>query len=207
MSINAPGLFEAPGFEAIDLPGADVRLAAQWLGAAAADALFAALLDQLEWQQHRLRIFGRDVDAPRLSCWVGEPGLDYRYSGTRFQPHPWPPVLAALRPRLSEACSAPFNSVLANLYRDGADAMGWHSDDEPELGAEPVIASVSLGARRRFALKRRERGARSVFLDLPHGSVLRLAGSTQANYRHALPRTRAAIGPRVNLTFRQIVKP
>jgi alkylated DNA repair dioxygenase AlkB len=97
-----------------------------------------------------------------------------------------------------------FNSVLANLYRDGRDSMGWHSDDEPELGAQPVIASLSLGSTRRFVLKHRRDPSRKFALELPHGSLLLMRGATQANYRHALPRTARPVGPRINLTFRRI---
>jgi len=97
-----------------------------------------------------------------------------------------------------------FNSVLANLYRDGRDSMGWHSDDEPELGAQPAIASLSLGSTRRFVLKHRNDPSRKFALELPHGSLLLMRGATQANYRHALPRTARPVGPRINLTFRRI---
>jgi alkylated DNA repair dioxygenase AlkB len=97
-----------------------------------------------------------------------------------------------------------FNSVLANLYRDGRDSMGWHSDDEPELGSQPAIGSLSLGATRRFVLKHRNDPSRKLVLELPHGSLLVMRGATQANYRHALPRTSRPVGPRINLTFRQI---
>ena len=100
----------------------------RWLHAQSADALFAMLRTGLPWSRHRLRMFGREIEAPRLSCWIGDPGAAYRYSGTRFEPQPWPEALAAVRASVSEAAGVPFNSVLANLYRDGRDAMGWHSD-------------------------------------------------------------------------------
>ena len=103
---------------------------------------------------------------------------------------------------MQREAGAPFNSVLANLYRDGRDAMGWHSDDEPELGSAPVIASVSLGATRRFVLKHRRDAARKLVLELAPGSLLVMAGDTQRNYRHALPRTARPVGERINLTFR-----
>ena len=138
-------------------------------------------------------MFGREVDSPRLSCWIGDPEAVYTYSRTRFVPHPWPASLLPLRERLSDELGVAFNSVLANLYRDGRDRMGWHSDDEPELGPRPVIASVSLGATRRFSLKPRAGGA-SRHLDLPHGSLLVMAGDTQAAWRHALAGYRAAGG-------------
>jgi alkylated DNA repair dioxygenase AlkB len=196
----------------LPIAGADVGFAAGWLPADEADALFAALTLQVPWEVHRIRMFGRLVDSPRLSCWIGDAEATYVYSGTRFAPRPWPPALRPLRERLAREAGVDFNSVLANLYRDGRDAMGWHADDEPELGPQPVIASVSLGAPRRFVFRRRPlRGAKPRAaepgkhpLDLPHGSLLLMAGDTQANWQHALPRTAKAVGPRINLTFRRI---
>lgn len=198
------------GWQRIALPDADVALWPYWLDPVEADALFAELRQAVAWETHRIRLFGRELDTPRLSCWIGDPGASYTYSRTRFEPQPWPTVLAALRGRLEQACAARFNSVLANLYRDGNDAMGWHSDDEPELGEQPVIASLSLGAARRFRFRRRrargepaQPGDTSGLL-LPHGSLLRMAGATQRLYRHDLPRMRGLDAPRINLTFRRI---
>ncbi|ASR44884.1 DNA methylase [Xanthomonas citri pv. mangiferaeindicae] len=192
------------------LPGADLAFDPGWLPAAEADALFAALQAGLSWTTHRLRIFGRQVDAPRLSCWIGDPGASYRYSGVRFEPLPWPAALGAVRERVAKAAGVPFDSVLANLYRNGRDAMGWHSDDEPELGPQPVIASLSLGATRRFVLKGRDvppgQQPARLALDLAHGSLLVMRGETQAHYRHALPRTARPVGPRINLTFRRVLR-
>jgi len=166
--------------------------------------LFSGLRDGIPWSVHRIRLFGRDVDSPRLSCWIGDPGTGYTYSGTHFEPNPWPVALRAIRARLAGDLCIDFNSVLANLYRDGRDSMGWHSDDEPELGAQPAIASLSLGATRRFVLKHRSDPSVKCALELPHGSLLLMRGATQANYRHALPRTARPVGPRINLTFRRI---
>jgi len=185
----------------IDLPGADVTFAPHWLAAAEADSLLRVLQESLPWEVHRIRMFGRVVDSPRLSAWIGDPDATYRYSGTRFVPHPWTPVLQALRDRASEACGVAFNSVLANLYRDGSDRMGWHSDDEPELGPAPVIASVSLGAERTFRFRAKS-GGEPVAIELTHGSLLRMAGDTQRLYKHELPARKRAQGPRINLTFR-----
>lgn len=184
-------------------------LQAGWLPDGQATALMKALMADIPWTRHRLCICGREVDAPRLSCWMGDPGAMYRYSGTRFVPEPWPEALMPVRDAVSEASGVAFNSVLANLYRGGQDAMGWHSDDERELGPEPVIASLSLGATRRFVLKARAADADGRFarhvLELPHGSLLVMRGDTQARFRHALPRTVRPVGPRINLTFRQIL--
>lgn len=197
-------MFSSNGLQRIDLADAELGLDPTWLSRTEADALFEALLAGIGWEVHRIRMFGRQIDSPRLSCWIGDPGASYTYSRTRFQPHPWPATLASLRARLRETLDVDFNSVLANRYRDGRDAMGWHSDDEPELGPQPVIASLSLGATRRFALKPRGEGG-GLTLDLPHGSLLVMRGDTQTRYRHALPRTARPVGERINLTFRRVL--
>ncbi len=136
---------------------------------------------------------------------MGEPGVVYSYSGMRHEPQPWPDLLRPIRDRLVRETGVAFNSVLANLYRDGRDCMGWHSDDEPELGMRPVIASLSLGATRRFVLKHRRDPERKLAFDLSHGSLLVMRDDTQEDYRHALPRTSKPVGPRINLTFRRIL--
>ncbi|TMN19284.1 alpha-ketoglutarate-dependent dioxygenase AlkB [Pseudoxanthomonas sp. X-1] len=181
-----------------------LALRAHWLAPDDAWALQQQLSETLPWSIHRIRLFGRWVDSPRLSCWIGDAQAVYRYSGQTFAPHPWTEALAALRDRLRGELGVPFNSVLANLYRDGRDAMGWHSDDEPELGAEPVIASLSLGAARRFVLRRRDDHAVKQALVLEPGSLLVMRGACQRDWQHALPRTAKPVGPRLNLTFRHI---
>jgi alkylated DNA repair dioxygenase AlkB len=188
----------------IPLPDADVAFDAAWLSAGEADALFAALHATVPWHVHRIRMFGREVDSPRLSCWIGDPAATYTYSGARFEPHPWPTPLLAIRARLQHELGIEFNSVLANLYRDGSDRMGWHSDNEAELGTRPLIASLSLGATRRFVFKHRATPAVKRDIALTHGSLLLMRGDTQAHYRHALPATRRGFEPRINLTFRNI---
>jgi alkylated DNA repair dioxygenase AlkB len=203
-------LFLPTGAQRIELPGADILWHAAWLPPHEADALYADLLQAVPWETHYIKLFGREVASPRLSCWIGDPGTGYTYSRTRFEPRPWPASLMRLRRRLERDSDAAFNSVLANFYRDGSDSMGWHSDDEPELGERPVIASLSLGATRAFRLRRRlPRGVRAqrgdtLSLPLTHGSLLLMAGDTQRLYRHEIPKTREAIGGRINLTFRWI---
>ena len=189
----------------LPLPDADVRLDPHWLPPAAADALFDALLAAIPWEVHRIRLFGREVDSPRLSCWIGDPGAAYTYSGTRFTPHPWPDALRPVRARLRDEFGIDFNSVLANRYRSGRDGMGWHRDSEAELGRDPTIASLSLGATRRFALKHRNE-SHKLALELAAGSLLVMAGQTQRHYLHALPKTARNVGERINLTFRRIVQ-
>jgi len=190
---------------ALPLVDADITFAPCWLDADQADRVLHGLHEEIGWENHRIRLFGREHASPRLSCWIGDPGTAYRYSGALFVPHPWPSLLRPLRERLCAELGVGFNSVLANLYRDGHDCMGWHSDNEPELGAAPVIASVSLGATRRFVLKHRRDPERKLAIELPHGSLLVMAGATQCNYRHALPRTASVTAERINLTFRRIL--
>ena len=194
----------ATGWQTFALAGADVRLL-QLYGVAEAQERFERLLEEVPWERHRLRLFGREVDAPRLSCWIGDPGAVYVYSGARFAPHAWSPACAELRERVSALCGENYNSVLCNLYRDGNDSMGWHSDDEHELGPAPRIASLSFGAVRRFRLRHRHDPARRLELDLASGSLLLMGGATQRNYRHDLPKTKRPVGARINLTFRRIV--
>ena len=187
---------------AVELPGATVAYDPEWLAADAATALFEALRAALPWERHRITVYGRNLEAPRLSCWIGDAA--YTYSGTRFEPHPWPAALASVRERLEGELDAGFNSVLANLYRDGSDRLGFHRDSEPELGAEPLIASISLGATRRFRLRERK-GRGSFGIDLEHGSLLVMSGATQRNWLHAVPPTARFVGPRINLTFRRVL--
>ncbi len=196
----------ADGFERIAAAvAADLRYAAQFLPPSRADAAMAALIDEIPWQTHRLRLFGREVDAPRRSCWIGDPDAAYTYSRVRFEPQPWTARLAALRDEIETRLGLRFNSVLANFYRDGRDSMGWHSDDEPELGVDPIIVSLSLGAERPFRLRPRGPEAGGVIaLTLEHGSLLCMAGATQRLYQHALPRRVRVTQPRINLTFRRI---
>ena len=167
--------------------------------------LFAALLEQVEWSCKEILIAGRRVMQPRRVAWYGDPQARYTYSGVANEPLPWIPPLLEIRERVEAASGERFNSVLANHYRDGSDSMGWHSDNEPELGPEPTIASVSFGATRRFLLKhRRRKELRATALELGDGSLLLMRGPTQDHWRHSVPKTRRAVGGRVNLTFRWI---
>lgn len=169
------------------------------------DALLTLIHDDVPWTQHRIRIHGRELPSPRLSAWIGDPGCAYTYSKTRFEPLPWTPALAGVRAMLADELGLQFNSVLCNLYRDGADSMGWHSDDERELGHEPVIASLSLGQPRRFLLRSKAQPRRTLELELGDGSLLIMRGATQAHWQHALPKSLRVKGARINLTFRNIL--
>jgi alkylated DNA repair dioxygenase AlkB len=164
---------------------------------------FNALWGSLQWRAQAITLFGRKVMQPRLIDWYADPGVRYQYSGLTLGPQPWPSLLDELRQRLASHTGQQFNSVLCNAYRDGQDSMGWHADDEPELGREPVIASVNLGATRRFRIRPRAGGA-SVGLDLESGSLLLMSGNSQRAYQHAVPKTKRPVNPRINLTFRAV---
>jgi len=183
----------------------DFEYIQNFLGCDRAHHLLHKLHTELAWQQQEITLFGRTVLQPRLSCWYGDRDARYAYSGLHLEPLPWHPELLILRDLLQEVVQMPFNSVLANAYRDGRDSMGWHADDEKELGFEPLIASVSLGACRRFLLKAR-RGKALTELQLEHGSLLLMRGKSQSAFRHSLPKTTKPVGLRINLTFRQILK-
>ncbi|MGR3915177.1 MAG: alpha-ketoglutarate-dependent dioxygenase AlkB [Gammaproteobacteria bacterium] len=174
-----------------------------FLARAAADDFFERIRRRAVWSQPQVRMFGRTVRAPRLAAWHGDAGACYAYSGQSHRPRPWFGALRELRARLEAHCGARFNSVLLNYYRDGDDALGWHSDDEPELAAGAPIASLSLGAARRFVLRHKRRKLTHA-VALRHGALLLMCGETQAHWRHALPRTKRPVGARMNLTFRLI---
>lgn len=179
------------------------RLTPSFVPGEAADRFLASLLDEVPWSTHDLILFGKKMTEPRMSAWVADTGVSYTYSGTRRSPEPWTPTLIDLRKRCEDAAHAQFNSVLANLYRNGDDSMGWHADDEPELGPEPVIASLSFGDERRFDFRHRESGE-VVSVALPHGSLLVMSGVSQACWKHRIARTRSSRTARVNLTFRLV---
>jgi alkylated DNA repair dioxygenase AlkB len=175
-----------------------------FLDRASADAAFRVLLPGTAWSQESLTVYGRRIPFPRLTAWYGDPGAVYTYSGIRNEPHRWTPPLRDLRDRLERRLGARFNSVLLNQYRHGEESMGWHADDERELGDAPLIASLSLGAVREFQLKHRTARTR-IALALGHGSMLVMAGETQRYWLHRLPKAPLVPGIRINLTFRLIV--
>ncbi len=165
------------------------------------DHYFQQLQQLLHWRQLEIRMFGRDILQPRLQAWYGE--KEYRYSGLTMQPLPWNAPLLSLKQRCEDRVETRFNTVLANLYRTGSDYMGWHADNEKELGENPVIASVSLGGSRRFVLRHRQ--TREKFeLELSNGSLLIMAGRTQDTWEHQVPKTQRRVAPRINLTYRMI---
>ena len=168
-----------------------------------ADELFAELQEAIAWRQETIRIQGRVLDIPRLQAWYGDPDSHYGYSGIRLDPLPWIPPLLTILHRLEDMTQHRFNSVLCNLYRHGRDSVSWHADNEAELGINPLIASVSFGATRRFQLKPRK-GGDSISLELPHNSLLVMSGALQHHWIHQIPKTQQPVGPRLNLTFRWV---
>lgn len=188
-------------------PDADFCYISDFLPVKTADRLMERLWTGLQWSQQNITLFGRSIPQPRLTSWYGDPDANYSYSGLQLNPLPWHPGLLELRCLLQERLSRDFNSVLANAYRDGRDSMGWHADDEKELGPKPFIASLSMGASRRFLLReKRGSGSAQICLQLAHGGLLVMQNNSQLRYRHALPKTAKPAGPRINLTFRQIFK-
>jgi alkylated DNA repair dioxygenase AlkB len=166
-----------------------------------ADSLFDLLRDTIAWKQEGPP--GRQF--PRLTAWYADAGVTYSYSGVTHQASPWTTELLAVKQRAESAAQCSWNSLLLNFYRDGRDSIGFHADDEPELGTNPVIGSISLGALRRFILRHPESGEKREF-QLPHGSLLVMGGASQHHWRHGVPKTKRPVGPRINLTFRRILR-
>lgn len=165
---------------------------------------FKSLLEDTPWEQKPIKLFGKEVMQPRLTAWFSDEGMSYRYSGLTMNGHVWTPILLKIKERIEEKVQVRFNGVLLNLYRNHDDSMGWHRDNEKELGPNPVIGSVSLGATRRFLLRHCERKDLKVELELKDGSFLLMKGKTQHFWQHSVPKESSAAGPRINLTFRII---
>ena len=208
------------GFVKVCAPDGVVQYCPGWLQCPDADRLFRVLKSDLEWQERRITMFGRTMLQPRLIHFQGDSGIAYCYSGGRYEAQGWHADVLQLRDELLTHIRAGIaalrtdqglintirlNSVLINQYRDGQDSMGWHSDNETELGANPLIASISLGSPRRFIL--RNKTSRQTFAIEPdHGSLIIMAGDLQHHWQHQVPKTRKPVGARINLTFRTIVE-
>ncbi|HEX7641130.1 MAG TPA: alpha-ketoglutarate-dependent dioxygenase AlkB [Burkholderiaceae bacterium] len=189
----------------LQLRDADIRFIRRFHDEDTAARHFSALRDEIAWRQESITLWGKPYAQPRLTAWYGDAGTNYSYSGLRLEPLPWTPCLAAIKAEIEAFCGERFNSVLANLYRNERDSVGWHSDDEPELGKQPFIASMSFGATRTFKLKHKSRkDEKPAVLELGSGSLLLMGGSTQRHWLHAVEKEREACGPRINLTFRTI---
>ncbi|MBI3712461.1 MAG: alpha-ketoglutarate-dependent dioxygenase AlkB [Burkholderiales bacterium] len=191
--------------EDIQLEDAHLRYFPHFLDEKKADLALQQLLSETAWRQEEIRIAGIARKQPRLSAWLGDPNAHYSYSGLHLAPSPWTPTILQLRREIQDLCLCTFNSVLLNLYRDQQDAMGWHSDDEKELGSQPNIASLSLGASRQFLLKHKTKKDQRYSMALQHGSLLLMSGNTQSHWLHSIARETTPCAARINLTFRHII--
>ena len=168
------------------------------------EPLFQQIMNETVWEKPEMVMFGKKYSQAGLSTWYTDTEIPYVYSGITRQPHPMTVALSNILRLCEDATSASFNSVLVNLYRDGHDSVSWHSDNEEINGSEPVIASVSLGATRRFDLRHKETGE-TVRVDLEDGSLLVMSGLSQHCWVHQIAKTKSKVGPRINLTFRQVI--
>lgn len=194
-------------WEALPAIDADLRLRRRFYSPADCERWMQKLSVETPWRQETILLWGKQHPQPRLSSWHGDPESRYAYSGVSLQPQAWTATLARIKEDVERAAGCRFNSVLLNLYRDENDGVGWHSDAEPALGKAPLIASLSLGEARTFRLRHKSRkDQKPVLLDLDAGSLLLMAGTTQQYWQHAVMKERAPRGPRINLTFRTIVK-
>lgn len=193
--------------EQLFLDEADIKLYRQLALGCEYNKLLSTLINNIEWRQESINLFGKTHLQPRLSAWYGDSDAHYSYSAIKLEPKPWTAILSDLKARVERITGFPYNCVLLNYYRDHRDAMGMHSDDEKELGEQPVIASLSLGETRIFVLRHKYRkDLKTVRLALPAGSLLVMKGDTQAGWKHGIVREKNPCGARVNLTFR-LIKP
>lgn len=201
-----PDLFDTGEPRLLDIPDAEIYYSPSVELGAPPERILRELIERVPWRTEVITLWGKQYQQPRLAAWFGDPGAQYTYSGLSLEPLPWTDLLADLRGRVEALAGAPFNSVLVNYYRDHRASMGFHSDDEPELGRNPIIASVSVGEQRTFVLKHRSRkDLKPVHLSLDSGSLLLMKGETQHRWKHGINKVAHPCGPRVNLTFRRIL--
>ena len=202
-----PDLFEATDrLERIPIADGEVYYVSDLNLGRSADALLRQLIAEIPWRHENILVWGKMYSQPRLVAWYGDRGSDYTYSGIKLTPRPWTDLLRDIKRRVETVSATAFNSVLLNYYRDNRDSMGFHSDDEPELGVRPTIASLSLGEERTFVLKDKvNKLTKPVRLRLESGSLLLMKGETQRYWKHGIAKESRPCGPRINLTFRRIV--
>lgn len=202
--ISYPGSVKDLGKKVIIDTDGLVILYGNFLTLKESDRLFKELYKSINWRQEEIKIFGKIRPIPRLTAWYADEGKSYTYSGIKHHAQPWNPTLKSIKSQVEDIAEVTFNSVLINLYRDGKDGMSWHSDDEPELGKNPIIASVSLGGTRRFSGRHKIHKNLKFNIDLTGGSLLLMKGETQHFWQHQIPKTSQVVEPRINLTFRII---
>lgn len=191
---------------AIPLPDGELYYQPHFNCGISAQAILEQLIADTPWRTEQITLWGKTILQPRMTAWYGDPDAHYTYSGIRLAPLPWTPLLSDIKLRIEAASRTSFNSVLLNYYRNEHDSMGFHSDDEPELGRQPAIASLSFGEERVFILKHKKNKAlKPLHLKLASGSLLLMQGDTQHNWRHGIAKETRPCRPRVNLTFRRIL--
>ena len=205
--MNQPSLFDnepdTPTRQTFALGDSEIQYVANAFTAREADRLLQSLLDAIPWRTATLTIAGQKRPLPRLQCWMADQGRSYSYSGLKLSPHPWNPDVLRIKARLEQLCEHSFNSVLLNYYRDGSDSVSWHADDETELGPNPIVASVSLGAQRTLEFKPKFKiTTPKKQIVLGSGSILIMGKTIQNNWLHQLPKISGNIEPRISLTFR-----
>ncbi len=188
----------------LNLPNAEVSYYPNFLTLEKANYLFNTLLKETNWQQDDISVFGKTYPQPRLTHLFANNKKPYSYSNITMYPSAFPEELAVTKAQIEELLKLKFSTCLANLYRTGQDSNGWHADNEKELGANPIIASLSLGASRWFHLKHKSDKSLKTKIELTHGSLLVMAGETQHHWLHQIPKTKKQLTERVNLTFRII---
>lgn len=197
-------LFGVQNNTTIVLKDAEIFYDEHFLSNIEASTYFDVLREETDWQQDRIRVFGKEYDQPRLTALYANNKNPYTYSNITMHPTPFSPVLLEIKSKIEKTLNQTFTTCLLNLYRNGQDSNGWHADNEKELGINPVIASVSLGAERLFHMKHRTDKNQKLKLNLAHGSLLVMSGSTQHHWLHQIPKTKKNVGERINLTFRII---
>ena len=202
---NQNELFGGEALEPLPLEDAELLFSSRIQLGVDRAPLLTRLIEETSWSEETIQLYGKQYLQPRLTAWYGAPEARYRYSGKTYEPLPFTPLLLQLKQVVEEVGASSYNSVLLNYYRDGTDSMGLHADDEPELGQEPIIASVSLGEQRSIYFQHRHRReVKNLNLPLPNGSLLLMRGTTQRNWKHGLRKLSRPCGPRINLTFRWI---
>ncbi|MBH8561688.1 alpha-ketoglutarate-dependent dioxygenase AlkB [Nostoc sp. CENA67] len=189
----------------LSVPDAEITLYHSYFTVKESDEILQRLFMEVNWRQDKIKCYGKEINLPRLTAWYGDIGKNYTYSKITMNPIPWTPVLLWIKKRVEEIAQVSFNSVLLNFYRDGKDSVSWHSDDEPELGKDPIIYSVSFGGERKFQLRHKfQKKLEKIEFNLTHGSLLIMKGKTQEYWQHQIPKTTKLVMPRINLTFRII---
>ena len=196
--------FFEPSGQSAGLPADLMEYHSGFFNAAESQFFLHTFINKIPWIQEDIQMYGKLVKTPRLTAWYGDRDKEYIYSGTKHFPIPWTNELLEIKEKIEPVAGVKFNSVLLNYYRDASDSVAWHSDDESELGVNPIIASVSFGQVRRFDIRHKKDKDRKYSIYLENGSLLIMKGSLQHNWVHQIPKSAKPLKARVNLTFRVI---